>query len=101
MILVATLVVKPDAVEAFRDYERRAAAIMERHGGRIERAVTLRPNGEDQFFREVHVVFFPDEAALNSYRDDPEFKALAPLRESCIAATEIRYGEPGPDYYER
>jgi uncharacterized protein (DUF1330 family) len=99
MILVATLIVKPDAVERFRDFEFRAAAIMARHGGRIERAVTLRPNPDDPFFREVHVVIFPDAESLEAYRNDPDFMALSALRESCIVATEIRYGEPGPEYH--
>jgi uncharacterized protein (DUF1330 family) len=101
MILVATLVVKPGAVDTFRAFESKAAKIMEKHGGRIERAVTLHPLPDDDFFREIHVVYFPDEAALEAYRDDPDFIALAPLRESCIAATEIRYGEAGPDYHEK
>jgi uncharacterized protein (DUF1330 family) len=100
MILVATLVVKPGAVERFREFESKAARVMEKHGGRIERAITLHPHPDDDFFREVHVVWFPDEAALEAYRDDPDFIALAPLRESCIAATEIRYGETGPDYHK-
>lgn len=100
MILVASLTVKPGAGEIFRDYERKAAAIMARHGGRIERTVTLDPSPEDAFFREIHVVRFPGPAALENYRNDPDFKALAPLRESCIASTEIRYGEDGPEYHE-
>jgi uncharacterized protein (DUF1330 family) len=99
MILVATLMVRPGAENTFRDYERKAAAIMARHGARIERTVTLDPNGEDQFFREIHVVYFPGAQALDAYREDPDFKALAVLRESCIVATEIRYGENGPDYH--
>jgi uncharacterized protein (DUF1330 family) len=100
MILIATLTVRPGALDAFRDYERKAAAIMERHGGRIERAVTLRPDPGDGALREVHLVRFPDVAALEAYRDDADFKALAALRESCIGATAIWYGEPGPEYHE-
>jgi uncharacterized protein (DUF1330 family) len=99
MILVATLTVKPGGLTAFRDYERQAAAIMQRHGARIERTVALWENMEDDFFREVHLVYFPSPEALAAYREDPDFKALTPLRESCIVNTVIRSGEPGPDYH--
>ena len=99
MILVATLTVKPGGLTAFRSYERQAAAIMQRHGGRIERTVSLWENQEDDFFREVHLVHFPSPEALAAYRDDADFKALTELRESCIVSTVIRSGEPGPDYH--
>jgi uncharacterized protein (DUF1330 family) len=99
MILVATLTVKPGGLNAFRSYERQAAAIMKRHGGRIERTVALWENQEDDFFREVHLVYFPSPEALAAYRDDADFKALTELRESCIVSTVIRSGEPGPDYH--
>jgi uncharacterized protein (DUF1330 family) len=99
MILLATLTVHPDRIEAFRDFERKAAKIMERHGGRIERAIELAPDPEDHFYRETHIVTFPDANALAAYRDDAEFKALSSEREACIMATAIRYGEPGRDYH--
>ena len=99
MILVATLTVKPGGLTAFRNYEKKAAAIMQRHGGRIERTVSLWENMEDDFFREVHLVYFPSPEALAAYRDDAEFKTLAELRETCIVSTSIRSGEPGPDYH--
>jgi uncharacterized protein (DUF1330 family) len=99
MILVATLTVKPGALAAFREYEKKAAAIMLRHGGRIERTVSLWENAEDDFFREVHLVHFTSPEALAAYREDPDFTALAELRESCIVATRIHTGEPGPDYH--
>jgi len=99
MILVATLMVKPGKLTVFRDYERKAAALMQRHGGRIERTVSLWENAEDDFFREVHLVYFPSPEALAAYREDPDFKALTELRKSCIAATRIVTGEPGPDYH--
>jgi uncharacterized protein (DUF1330 family) len=99
MILIATLTVHPDRIEAFRDFERRAAKIMEKHGGRIERAVELAPDPEDFYHRETHIVTFPDAKALSAYRDDVDFKALAAVREACILATAIRYGESGPEYH--
>lgn len=39
---------------------------------------------------------FPDERALLAYREDPELKAAAGLREASILATEILVGEDGP-----
>jgi uncharacterized protein (DUF1330 family) len=98
MILLATLTVHPDRLEAFFAYERQAARIMERHGGKIEKAIALDPDPEDNFYRETHLVRFPDEAALAAYRSDPEFLALAELRESCILATTIRRGEEAAGY---
>lgn len=100
ILLLATLTVHPDRVDVFHDYERRAAKIMRKHGGRIERVVALEPNPEDRYYREFHLVSFPDRAALAAYRDDAEFRALATMRESCILATAIRYGSAGTDYNE-
>ncbi len=99
MILLATLTVHPDRVEAFLAYERKAARIMEKHGGRIEKVIALDPDPEDIFYRETHVVSFPDEAALAAYRNDPEFTALAKEREACILATAIRRGMEAAGYH--
>jgi uncharacterized protein (DUF1330 family) len=98
-ILIATLTVHPDRIEAFRAYERKAAAIMERFGGRIERVVALDPDPEDHFHRELHVVSFPDDAAVAAYRNAPDFKALAAEREAAILATAIRYGTEAEGYH--
>lgn len=98
MILIATLTIHPDRLDAFFEYERKAARIMERHGGKIEKAIALDPDPEDAFYRETHVVSFPDRTALAAYRSDPEFLALAKLRESCILATAIRYGKATEGY---
>lgn len=99
LLLIATLTVHPDRIETFHDFERNAAKIMARHGGRIERAIVLEKDPEDHYYRECHVVSFPDRDALAAYRNDADFKGLAPLRESCILATAIRYGTAGEDYH--
>ena len=72
---------------------------MARHGGRIEKAVALDDDRASPHYQETHMVVFPDEAHLNAYRNDPEIKALAPLRESCIVSTTITYGTEGVDYH--
>jgi hypothetical protein len=61
-----------------------------RGDGRMESVVRC-PEGDGPF--EVHVVSFPDEAAFQSYRDDPRLRDLQPLRERAISRTEVRRGE--------
>jgi antibiotic biosynthesis monooxygenase (ABM) superfamily enzyme len=96
--LVAILTVRPGAVDAFRAFERRAAAIMSRYGGAIERTVVVPGDGADAPLREVHVVTFPDRDSLAAYRADADLAALAHLREASVARSEILVGEDGPDY---
>lgn len=99
MTLVAILRVRMAMAETFRDFERRAAAIMARHGGRIERAVTVPGADGEELFREVHILTFPDGPAFDAYREDPELVALAHLRAASVIATEILIGVDGPDYH--
>jgi uncharacterized protein (DUF1330 family) len=98
MILIARLTVRRAAAEQFQRFEREAARILARHGAAIERTVALRAPPDDPQFVEVHLVRFPDDAALASYRDDPALAALAPLRDAAILATEIWVGDDGPSY---
>lgn len=77
-------------VREFEEFERAAARIMAKHGGRIESVVRL-PESGGPF--EVHVVTFPDEPAFEAYRDDPRFRDLQALRERAISRTEVRRGE--------
>jgi hypothetical protein len=100
MTLVAILTVRSEARDAFVRFERAAAAIMRRHGGAIERTVTVSaPPAPAGTFREVHLVSFPDGASFTAYREDPALVALAGLRDQALAATEILLGELGPDYH--
>ncbi len=89
LCLVVSLWLRGD-VDEFEEFERAAARIMARHGGRMESVVRC-PEGDGPF--EVHVVSFPDEAAFQSYRDDPRLQDLQPLRERAISRTEVRRGE--------
>jgi uncharacterized protein (DUF1330 family) len=87
-----------DGVEAsaFEAFERKAAAVMASHGGRIERAIRTDGAGEGAPF-EVHLISFPDAAAFESYRADPQTRALRAERELIIARTEVISGiEAGP-----
>jgi hypothetical protein len=98
MTLVAILTVRRDALDGFRAFERHAASVMARHGGRIERTVVVSPPGTPDLIKEVHIVTFPDERALAAYRADPRRGELAHLRDESVVHTEILAGEDGPDY---
>ena len=98
--LVATMTVRPEAAEAFRTYERRAAAVIARYGGAIERVIVVPADETGGPFREVHVVTFPDAAAWAAYRADSELADAAGLRASAVLHTEVLIGTDGPGYQE-
>jgi uncharacterized protein (DUF1330 family) len=97
-VIVAILTPRSGSPEMFREYETKAAAVMARHGGVIERTVVEEPSEPDKPVREVHFVTFPDSAAFRRYRDDPELASLAGMRAASIAHTELLFGREGPDY---
>jgi hypothetical protein len=99
MLLAVILTVRRDEREAFERYETAAAAVMAGHGGAIERTVAGIADADAALERELHLVRFPDEAAFAAYRADPALRALGPLRERAIVATEILTGRDGPRYH--
>lgn len=98
MTLVAILTVRKSALDAFRTFETRAAAVMARHGGRIERTVVVGAGSPSDLFKEVHVVTFPTENAFTAYRNDGALRALSRLRAEAVVHTEVLAGEDGPSY---
>ena len=96
MLLVATLSVERDKLDAFRAYEHKAAAIMRTHGGAIEKAYLL--DDGDDIIREIHIVRFSDRESLDRYRADPALSALSAERKSCIVGTEMVQASDGPAY---
>ena len=98
MTLVAILIVRRRALEAFHAFERHAAGVMAMHGGRIERTVVTPVADAPDLVREIHVVTFPDAQAFQSYRDDARLGEHAHLREAAVVSTEVFVGEDGPDY---
>ena len=84
--IVALLHLHAGKDDEFDDFERRAAIVMARHGGRIERRIRLHDPGPATP-DEVHVVTFPSEAAFAAYRDDPDTRAGAPLRATLVRET--------------
>jgi len=98
MTLVAILTVRTEAKEKFRAFEMHAAAVMKRHGGRIERTIVVASDGSPGVFREIHVVTFPNAEAFAAYRRDQRLDEMASLREESVVNTEIFIGEDGSTY---
>jgi uncharacterized protein (DUF1330 family) len=99
MTLVVILTVRREALDKFRTFERRAAAVMAKYGGAIERTVVVTPQPPEDFLKEIHVVTFPDEQAFLAYRQDADLTAVASLRTDSVIHTELMIGEDGPDYH--
>jgi len=98
MTLVVSMTVRRDAIDKFRAFERHAAAVMKKHGGRIERTVLAAADGSPDLMKEIHVVTFPSASALAAYQGDADLQPFAQLREDSVVHTEVLVGEDGPDY---
>ena len=98
MTLVVILTVRSEALDQFRTFEYRAAQVMAKHGGAIERTIVIAPVGTGEFVQEIHIVTFPNAQALGAYREDSDLQAVAHLREAAVVKTEVLVGEDGPDY---
>lgn len=98
--IVASLWVHPDRIEVFEAYERKAARIMARYGGVIERTIRCAQatGAAEAGPFEIHLLRFPDAAAFDRYRADPELAGLSGEREHAISRTEVVVGTAGPDY---
>lgn len=102
LVLLVRLIVRDGKTREFQEFERAAAKIMRKHGGRIERV--MRPESSTMtgaaIPSEIHWVTFPDQEAFDAYRADPELAALAPKREAAIERTEIVFGRDAESYNE-
>ena len=98
LTIVAILTPRTGALGLFRDYEKKAAAVMAQYGGAIERTFVEEDSYADQPVREVHWVTFPDRAAFHRYRSDAETNGLKELRAACVERTELLMGRDGPNY---
>ena len=87
--LIASLWVRDGRTDAFHAYEFKAAALMQRYDGFIERVESgaSGPATGEPF--EIHHIRFPSQASLDAYRNDPDLQALAGEREACIARTTV------------
>ncbi len=94
--IIVSLWIHPGQEAAFEAFEREAARLMARHGGRIDRALRVAAGEGDPPY-EVHFVSFPDEAAYQAYGSDPDTQALREGRTRIIARTVVLRGrEAGP-----
>ena len=98
MVLVVILTVRSEAIDQFRTFEHRAAGVMAKSGGAIERTVVIPPQRMGDFMREVHIVTFPDQHAFSAYRQDDDLAEVAHLRQESVVHSEILIGEEGPIY---
>ncbi len=96
--LVVILTVRSEALDKFRTFEKKAAGVMAKYGGAIERTVVIAPQSTGDFLKEIHIVTFPHEQALFAYQRDGDLREVAHLREESVVKTEILMGEDGPDY---
>jgi len=98
-VLVASLWVREGRVAEFEASERKAARIMRRHGGSIERAIRIDPgNAPSDAPFEVHIVSFPDRARFDAYRADRELIGVAAERDAAIAKTVVLTGPNAAAY---
>lgn len=73
-----------EGVLDFQAYEARVLPRLEVHGGTLERRLRMADGSV-----ELHIVSFPDDAALASFRADPERARSTPLLESSGARMEV------------
>jgi uncharacterized protein (DUF1330 family) len=95
--LVALLFVRAGREDEFEAYERRAFALIERHGGRLERRIRCAMADVATPY-EVHVLSFPSAADFARYRADPDGQGLADLRARAIERTVVWPGAELPSF---
>lgn len=98
LLIVAILTIRDGESARFQEFESKAARIMLRYGGVIERTVTLLPQSTSELDRELHILRFPSREQFDAYRVDPDLQALSALRNAAIAHSEIWLGHDGPNY---
>ena len=73
-----------EGITPFNDYEAKVLPLLADHGGVLQRRLRT----EDGTV-EIHLVWFPSEAAFAAFRDDPRRAANAPLMTQSGAAAEL------------
>ena len=95
---VVSLWIRPGSTAEFEAYERKAARIMQKYGGSIEKVIRIGQEGWSENPFEIHVVSFPDQEKFTAYRADPEVSSMASEREAVILKTIVVTGTRGPSY---
>ncbi len=98
MITIIALLTIRDP-EAFDQFERQAAAIMNSYGGGID--VAFRPKTSSKQtpnVDEVHLLKFPDHDTFDRYRSDDRLLALSTLRQKAISQSTVYVSDIEVDY---
>ena len=81
--IIALLYAGHGGREALKAYETEVLPILHEHGGRlISASRPSEPRDDDP--DEIHIVHFPDMAALTAFRADPRHVALKPRRTDAL-----------------
>ena len=95
IVVVVLLYIRPGKEAEFRLYENQAAALMAEYGGDIQQVIApYAAIGKINTPDEVHIITFPDQAALAAYESDPRTLALRTRRDDAIANTALILGRP-------
>jgi uncharacterized protein (DUF1330 family) len=86
--LTVKLWVKDGAFQSFETFETAALAIMKQHGAQVL-DIDQNHTATDGAPHEIHTLEFPSAHVFEAYRTDPTLQAMAELRKSCVAKTEI------------
>jgi antibiotic biosynthesis monooxygenase (ABM) superfamily enzyme len=95
-VRVVSLWIHPGQEDAFEAFEREAARLMARHGGRIDSAVRMSGGADAPY--EVHLVSFPDLESAAAYADDPATRELRQRRDAIISRTVVLDGREVEPY---
>ena len=98
LYIVANVWIEAGRVADFEAYETKAARIMKRYGGQIERTIRPVEGGDANTPFEIHVLRFPDQLQFDAFRADDELKALAPERAAVITRSVAVLGIEAPVY---
>lgn len=76
--------VPPDGIAAFNAYEAQVLPLLSDHGGVLQRRLRTEDGSA-----EIHLVWFPSEAAFAAFRNDPRRNKHAALMTESGATTEL------------
>jgi hypothetical protein len=83
LILVQVDLSRAD-IQLFESYEKRALAVLGKYGGKIEERVRALSD-----LSEVQLLYFPDIAAFDAFRNDAARAELRPLWLECGATSTV------------
>lgn len=84
ILLALVARIPPLGIPAFNAYEDRVLPLLDAHGGILQRRLRTEDGAV-----EIHLVWFPSQAAFDAFRQDPRRAEHAPLMLASGAATEL------------